>query len=84
MKWEAVRENYPDKWLLIEAIDAHSENGKRVVNELSVLDTYNESREALGDYKELHYKEPHRELYVAHSSKELLEIIERKWLGIRR
>lgn len=84
MKWETVRENYPDKWLLIEAIDAHSEDGKRVVDELSVLDTYDESKKALNDYKELHHKEPQRELYVAHSSKKSLEIIERKWLGIRR
>lgn len=39
MKWEAVRENYPNKWMLIEAIDAYSENGKRIVNELSLLDS---------------------------------------------
>lgn len=84
MKWEAVRQNYPNKWMLIEAIDAYSENGKRIVNELSLLDSYDDSKNALGVYKELHNKEPQRELYVAHSSKETLDITERRWLGIRR
>lgn len=83
MKWEAIRKNYPDKWILFEAIDAHSFNGKRIVDEISVLDSYEESKEALKVYKELHLKEPERELYVAHTSKKDLDITERKWLGIR-
>ena len=83
MRWETVRETYPNQWLLFEAIDAVSDNGKRVINELSVLNTYDSGRDALGGYKELHHKEPKRELYVAHSSKKNLDIIEQKWHGIR-
>lgn len=29
MKWTEARKIYPDKWLLFEAIEAHSESGKR-------------------------------------------------------
>lgn len=83
MKWEQVRNTHPGKWVLFEAIEAYSTDGKRVVDDLLVLDSYHNSKDALHDYKNYHKKEPHRELYVAHTDKEELDIIERKWLGIR-
>ena len=30
MTWKSVRELYKDKWVLIEAIKANSDNGKRI------------------------------------------------------
>jgi hypothetical protein len=84
MKWENIRENYPNQWILFEAINAYSDNGKRIVDEISVLNSFEESKAALFKYRELHTKNPNRELYVAHTIKEQLDIIERKWLGIRR
>ena len=30
MKWNEARKVYPNKWLLFEAIEARSEEGKRV------------------------------------------------------
>ena len=37
MKWNEARMMYPNKWLLFEAIEAHSEKSKRIVEELSVI-----------------------------------------------
>jgi len=83
MQWKEVREKHPDKWVLFEALEAHSENGKRIVDNISILNTFNNSNEATKTYRKIHRKNPHRELYVAHTKKEKLEIEERKWLGIR-
>ena len=34
-------------------------------------------------YMSLHHEEPHRELYVFHTDRQELDILERRWLGIR-
>ncbi|TDX35495.1 hypothetical protein C7954_1582 [Halanaerobium congolense] len=83
MKWKDIRDEYPDSWILLEAIEAHSDHGKRVVDKIAVLDKFNNSEEAMKAYRELHKKNPERELYVAHTKNEDLEIEERKWLGVR-
>ena len=82
MKWEEIRTHYPQQWLLVEAIEAHSEGDRRITDQLAVVDTFEDSRTALHRYAKLHHDEPERELYVLHTSREKLEIIERRWLGI--
>ncbi len=32
MEWQAIREHYPQQWLLLEAIKAHSQANKRVLD----------------------------------------------------
>jgi hypothetical protein len=83
MKWEKVRENYPNQWVLVEAIEAHSESGKRILEQLAVLNTFPDSLIAMRTYRELHKKSPNRELYVLHTDRKDLDILERKWIGIR-
>ena len=83
MKWEEVREKYHDKWILFEAVEAHSEKGKRKVDNISILNIFDDSSEATKNYRKIHKKDPHRELYIAHTQKDKLEIEERKWMGIR-
>jgi hypothetical protein len=83
MKWEEIRARYPHEWLLVEAIEAHSENGKRILDKLVVIDVFPDWQEAMRDYKQLHHKEPTRELFVLHTDHESLDIQERKWLGLR-
>jgi hypothetical protein len=83
MKWSEVRDKYPDTWVLFEALEAHSENGKRKVDDISILNTFDDSSKATKMYSEIHNKNPQRELYVAHTQKKELEIRERRWLGIR-
>lgn len=83
MKWEEVRQQYPHQWQLVEAIRAHSEANRRVVEELAVVDPFASSASALQRYNELHRQEPQRELYVLHTDRKQLDIRERHWLGIR-
>lgn len=83
MQWNKIRNLYPHQWLLIEAIKAHTESGKRILDQLSVINTFTKSQEAMKDYSQLHHKMPERELYILHTDKETIDISERKWLGIR-
>ena len=83
MDWEKIRQKFPGQWLLVEAINARSEKGKRILEHLSVINTFIDSITAMKSYKQLHHKEPHRELFVLHTDREKLEVSERHWLGIR-
>lgn len=83
MKWEKIRNHYPDQWLLIEAIKAHSDHNKRILDEISVVSTFSDSVAAMKGYIQLHRDAPERELYVFHTNREELDITERRWLGIR-
>ncbi len=83
MQWHQVRQNYPAQWLLIEAIKAHTVGNHRVVEDLAIIDTFGNSRSALESYIDLHEQTPEREFYVVHTDREELEIVQRRWLGIR-
>ncbi|MBT7094353.1 MAG: hypothetical protein HN936_13990 [Bacteroidetes bacterium] len=83
MNWDKVRKIYPNQWVLIEALKAHSDSGKRLLDQLSVLNSFSDSLSAMQSYKHIHKNSPQRELYVIHTQKESLNIEERTWAGIR-
>lgn len=84
MKWSEAREIYVNKWLLFEAIEAHSEDGKRKVEELSVINVYDNGKEALKEYADKHKKDKSREMYVYHTKNKEISIEERSWIGVRK
>jgi hypothetical protein len=81
--WEEIRRQFPRQWLLVEAIAAHSAEGKRVLNDIAVLDAFQEAGTAMKSYQEMHHRFPQHELYVVHTDREALDIAEVDWLGIR-
>ena len=81
MTYADIRRHYPDTWLLLEALTAHSQGEYRILETLAVIDTFADSLAALEAYRELHNAAPTRELYVVHSSKPELVVKERLWLG---
>jgi hypothetical protein len=83
MQWQTIRHHYPNQWLLVEALTAHSALGKRILDQLAVVDTFADSATAMKHYAQLHHDAPERELYVFHTSRTTLDIVERQWLGIR-
>ena len=83
MKWHQIRERYPEQWLLVEAIQAHSELDKRILDDIAVLDVFPDSTVAWKAYTQLRRQAPQRELYVLHTHRTDLEITESRWLGIR-
>ena len=84
MKWAEIRSHYPHQWLLVEAIKAYSEAGKRILEDLAVVNAFSDSATAMRGYLKLHREAPGRELLVLHTDREELEVTERRWLGIRR
>jgi hypothetical protein len=82
--WEEVKKLYPSSWIVIEAIDAKTDGENRIVQQLAVLDFFNEetSKNALLKYLQLHKTYPERELYVVHSTRPLLDIKEQRWVGL--
>lgn len=83
MHWSDIRRDYPRHWLLIEALQAHSDGGHRIVDDAVVVAVYDDSQSALSAYAKLHRETPQRELYVFHTNRQELDILERNWFGVR-
>ncbi len=83
MNWQEARKHYPREWLLIEAIKARSEAGKRILEQIAVINSFPDSLAAMDGYRKLKGESPGRELFVFHTSRKELDITERRWLGIR-
>lgn len=64
MQWSDVRKAYPDQWLIIEAIEAHSTDNQRVLDRIAVVETCRDGAEALQCYRRLHQQHPEREFYA--------------------
>ena len=85
MKWEEVCQAFPDQWVLIEAIQANTnDESERILEEVAPLKKFSNSPEAMKAYQELHRENPSRELYVLHTSRKNPNIFEKKWVGVRR
>ncbi len=83
MEWQNVREQFPKRWVLIEALEAESSENKRKIKEMAVISDFNKSQDAWAAYKKIHLEDRTRELYILHTSNEDVEIIEEKFVGIR-
>lgn len=85
MQWQEVRFAYPDQWLIVEALAAHTEaDSHRHLDKLAVIEPCADAKAAMQQYRSLHHQYPEREFYFVHTSRTELEILERQWLGIRK
>lgn len=84
MKWEEVRKQFPDKWLLFAAIESHvTKDECRIVDELAPIHAYADFYKAWDHYSTLHAKEPAQQLYVYHTSNDKINIKIQHWAGVR-
>lgn len=83
MQWSEVRAAYPDQWLIVEALEAHTEGQKRLLGRMAVVETCGDGAAAMQSYRRLHRDYPQREFYFVHTSRDSLDIQERQWFGIR-
>lgn len=80
MNWADVRKAFPKQWVLIEAVQAFTnDESERILEEVAPLKKFSNSPEAMRAYQELHRENPTRELYVLHTSRNNPNIIEKKW-----
>lgn len=83
MRWSDVRAAYPDQWLVIEALEAHTSGNRRILDRIGVIDVCPDGRATMKRYRELHRMHPQREICFAHTGMVELDIEERPWLGAR-
>ena len=85
MLWSEIKKAYPNQWLIIEALEAHTtQTHQRKLERLAVIETCSDGSAAINRYRELHQEYPGREFYFVHTSRGDIEITERHWHGIRR
>ena len=84
MVWDDIKKNYPSSWLIIEAIQARTEGEDRIVEQLAVVESFEDetSKNALLKYSQMHRAYPEKEFYVVHSTRPQLDIKEQKWVGL--
>jgi hypothetical protein len=84
MHWPEICVTYPDQWLIVEALEAHTTpDSRRHLYRLAVVEQCGDGSDAMQSYRSLHQRFPQRELYFVHTSRQELDIEERQWLGIR-
>lgn len=83
MRWTDVRSAFPDQWLVIEALEAHSEGSQRIFDRIAVVEICRDGNTAFQRYRDLHRSLPSREWCPVHTSNEELLITERPWTGVR-
>lgn len=84
MLWEDVKKTTPPQWVIIEAIDAHTEGYKRIIEKIQIVEFFGEDNNgALRQYVQLHKAHPEKEYYVVHTSRPELNVKERNWIGVR-
>ncbi|TBL81725.1 hypothetical protein [Paenibacillus thalictri] len=84
MKWNEITKIYPNRLVLVEALKATSQNRIRTIEEMSVVNEYKDSKEAWEGYKQYHKEDPARELYIFHTSREIVEVVEEFFSGMRQ
>ena len=85
MLWSEIRETYPAQWLVIEALAAHTTpTGQRVLDDIAVIEVCKDGNEAMQSYRRWHLRYPEREFYFVNTSRERLDIRDRRWVGIRK
>ncbi|THF73296.1 hypothetical protein [Cohnella fermenti] len=83
MKWGEITELYPSRLVLVEAIKASSNERIRQLEDMAVIQDYNNPQEAWSGYKHFHKLHPSRELYVFHTSRSDVEVVEEFFSGVR-
>ncbi|MFC3746720.1 hypothetical protein [Paenibacillus sp. GCM10012306] len=84
MKWEEITDLHPGRFVLVEAIKVSSSNRVRQLEDMAVIQDYDNPQEAWNGYKELHKLHPTRELYVFHTSRNDVEVVEEFFSGVRQ
>ncbi len=66
--YQQAREQYPDRWILFEALDTTIEGNRLIIPYLEVIGAYEDSRELWQQYTEVHRQDRQREIGFYHTS----------------
>jgi hypothetical protein len=51
MRWPNVQATYPNQWLVIEALEAHTEGNRRILDHIAVVEVCPDSVTAMQTYR---------------------------------
>jgi len=57
--WQEVRERFANQWVRLEVMKAHISEGNRYIDEVVVVDRFDDSTAAMHQYSELRKQDPH-------------------------
>lgn len=77
-----MRGQFHDEWVVCEALASRSEDGYWYIDEVSVIDRFDDSKIAMERYYELHREKPTREYGFFHTARGNRKLRE-KWSGVR-
>ncbi|WP_299088937.1 hypothetical protein [uncultured Metabacillus sp.] len=84
MKWSEVRQYFSQRCVLVEALKSETKGKERIIEEMSVIDDFEDGNAAWKVYKKLHAENQSRELYIFHTNNEEIKVIEQPYIGVRR
>ena len=80
MQWPEICRSHPDKWLIVEALEAHTTpDSRRHLDRLTVVEECPDGKAAMKRYRLLHQQYPEREFYFIHTSRDSLDIQVQQW-----
>lgn len=71
MKWQEARMIFPDRWVIIDAIESHLEGVDVRLDEIAVLATTTEGQEVMPLCGQWQRKLPNAEIFFVHTSQEV-------------
>lgn len=83
MKWEEARKTYPNKWIVFDSLKQHEEDDKLIVEDVAIVEVFDDINDAWKYYRMLHRENKKRELSIGDTRKENLEY-EIKRIGLIR
>ena len=83
MLWSKVRKDYPDCWVVVEALKSQQVDDEKTTSEVTVINSFIDSTEAYRSYQSIHQQEPQRSYYVASTENEALKVKVQYWAGVR-
>ena len=78
MKWEEVRRIYPNRFVKIQILKAHTEDNVRYIDDMAVMQAFDDDREATREL--VRTKD---DILVYHTGKEKLEVEIKQIFGFR-
>ncbi|MBS4535117.1 hypothetical protein GOQ29_05725 [Clostridium sp. D2Q-14] len=79
MKWKEIREMYPNKFVKLEILESHVNNGKEYVDEVALIKVISDGKKAMKEFLKCKGKQV---VYSTSNKEFVIEVV--KNVGIRR
>lgn len=83
MRWSEVRKDYPNMWVVIESMSSNIKDDEETIEEVSVINSYKDSKQAYLNYRQIHKQQPERNYLFASTQNEKLKVKIQYWAGVR-